>query len=176
MIYFLLVLVGVFGGIISSFIGIGGGIIIIPILVYIMHFDIKTSTAISMVNIFFSSIFSSIFYYYQKSIHIRYALYLGISSVAFSFLGSYFSQFFSDISLTSIYLLVLIASLTLLLLRGKFERKKDSRKDTELYKLIPVGIVAGFSAGLLGIGGGYLFVPALMFFCDLPIKLSVKKL
>lgn len=72
--------IGVLDGIIAGLLGIGGGVLIIPILLYIANVEIKISTAVSAVQVFFASSFGTLFNYFQKTINIRYALIFGISS------------------------------------------------------------------------------------------------
>lgn len=173
MTYLFFTLIGVLGGAVASFAGIGGGIIVVPILVYLMNIDIKTASGISMVNIFFSTLFGSLFYYFQKSINIRLSIYLGLSAISFSFLGAYFSKYFSNLTLTITYFFVAVVSIILLFIRKKLKSGSDKKTKIKIYKLIPVGVFAGFAAGLLGIGGGFLFVPALIFFGDMPLKIAI---
>jgi uncharacterized membrane protein YfcA len=152
--------------------GIGGGTIIIPMLVYISGVDIKEATAISMIHIMFASIAGTVFNYLQKTIIFKYALYFGISSMVFSFLGGYFTRRIPDLIIKILYLLVLTVSFVLLLLRSRITEHKVQASKRDIYKIIPISAVAGFMGGLLGIGGGFLFVPALLFFMGLPINLA----
>ncbi len=167
--------IGLIGGSAAGLLGIGGGTVIIPLLLYFTGMEIKAATAVSMMNIVFASISGTIFNYFQKTIIFKYAVYFGLSSMAFSFLGSYLTKYIPGLALKILYVFALTASFILLILRFKFgkDRKVElspARKD--LYKIIPVGAIAGFMAGLLGIGGGFLFVPALMFFFGMPINIA----
>ncbi len=167
--------IGIIGGTAAGLLGIGGGTIIIPLLLYFTGMEIKAATAVSMMNIVFASTSGTIFNYFQKTIIFKYSLYFGLSSMAFSFLGSYLTKYIPSLTLKILYIFALTISFILLIMRFKFGREKPlelspSRRD--LYKIIPVGAVAGFMAGLLGIGGGFLFVPALMFFFGMPINIA----
>ncbi len=167
--------IGVIGGTLAGLLGIGGGTVIIPLLLYFTGMDIKAATAVSMMHITFASISGTIFNYFQKTIIFKYSIYFGLSSMVFSFLGSYITKYVPDLALKSIYVFALTISLVLLIIRFRFGKDKvgelsPGKKD--LYKIIPVGVVAGFMAGLLGIGGGFLFVPALMFFFGMPINIA----
>jgi len=171
--YLKFLLIGIVGGTASGFFGIGGGIIMIPLLVYLVGVELKAATAMSMVQIVFSSISGTLFNYFQKTINFKYSAYFGVSAAAFSFLGSYLTKYVPNLAIKIIYLFAVTAALILFFLRRKIENKNLAGSEVRFYKIMPVGAAAGFTAGLLGVGGGFIFVPALLFFCSLPIKIAV---
>ena len=59
--YFKFFGIGIFDGIIAGLLGIGGGVLILPILTYIMNVEWKTATAISTIQITFASLFGTLF-------------------------------------------------------------------------------------------------------------------
>ncbi len=122
-------IIGLLDGIFAGLLGIGGGVLIIPILVYITNVEIKTSTAISVVQVFFASSFGTLFSWLQKTINIRYALIFGISSGITYFFGSYFTQYISDNTIKIIYLCAVVLALVLFLIK---RNSKDSDGATEL--------------------------------------------
>ncbi|MBU4313833.1 MAG: sulfite exporter TauE/SafE family protein [Actinobacteria bacterium] len=170
--YITFLLIGVIGGTIAGLMGIGGGTVIVPLLLYLSGIDIKAATAVSMVHIVFASISGTIFNYYQKTIIFKYSVYFGLSSMVFSFMGGYFTKYIPDLTIKIMYLAALTASLILMLLRSRITGHKTDPSKSDLYKIIPIGAVAGFMAGILGIGGGFLFVPALLFFMGLPMNIA----
>ncbi len=170
--YITFILIGIIGGTVSGLMGIGGGTVIIPLLLYLSGIDIKVATAMSMVHIVFASISGTIFNYYQKTIIFKYSLYFGLSSMLFSFLGGYLTKYIPDLTIKIMYISALTVSFIILLLRSRITGHKTEPSKKDLYKIIPIGAVAGFMAGILGIGGGFLFVPALLFFMGLPMNIA----
>ena len=174
--YLKLVLIGMAGGTISGVLGLGGGVVMVPLLIYVVSLDVKVATAISMVQIFFASGSGTLFNLLEKNVKIRTAVYFGLFSMAFSFLGSFFTKYIPDMTIKVLYLVAVIASLTLFLVRS-FKKKKSadigSDDKKRLLKVIPLGAAAGFLGGILGVGGGFLYVPVLIFFLGFPIKLAV---
>ncbi len=166
-------LVGIFGGTISGLIGIGGGVIMVPILMYIIGVETKAATAMSMIQVLFSSTSGTIFHYFHKTIRINYALYFGLSSIPFSFLGSYLTKYFPDTTIKIVYIIITIATLVLFLITNNEGKKEHLFSKNKLFIIIPVGAVVGFIAGLLGVGAGFLYVPILVFFFCFPIKIAV---
>lgn len=181
--YLKYVLIGFAGGTLSGLLGIGGGFIVIPALIYFTNTGAKQATAISMVQIFFASASGTLFNYLKKTLRIKYALYFGIASMGFTFAGSYLTKYFSDATIKIIYLFAVILSLSLFVLRLYREKKANSAQSCNiedaaiekrnLFKAIPLGMVAGFLGGILGVGGGFLYVPLLVFFLDIPLKVAV---
>lgn len=173
--------IGIFTSTITSMLGIGGGVIIFPVLLYLTNTEIRTVTAISAVQVFFTSLFGTLFNWLQKSINFKYALIFGISSGITYFFGSYFTQFIPDNTIKIIYLFAVILALALFFLKRK---SKDSNTDLEYaarkipnkqdyFKIIPIALIAGSAFGILGVGGGFLYVPLLVLLFDIPLKIAI---
>ena len=170
--YIVFLIIGIIGGFIAGLMGVGGGTVVVPLLVYLSGIDIKAATAISMVNITFVSISGTIFNYFQKTIIWKYSVYFGVSSMVFSFLGGYLTYYIPTLIIKIMYLAILTVSFILLFFRSRISKYKTETSKEDLYKIIPIGAVAGFMGGLLGVGGGFLFVPSLLFFMGLPINIA----
>ncbi len=174
--------IGILDGVIAGLLGIGGGVIIIPILLYIAGVDVKTATAMSSVQVFFASSFGTLFNWFQKTINFRYALIFGLQSGIAYFLGSYFTNLIPDISIKVIYL----CSITVGIVLFFFIKRKNNNKYIDLTlisKKIPnkkdyfiitsIALVTGFSFGILGVGGGFLYVPLLVLLFKFPLKVAI---
>jgi uncharacterized protein len=108
----LLILIGVVAGILGGLLGIGGGIIMIPAMVFLMGFSqheaIGTSLAVMLPPI---GIFAAMNYYKAGQVNLKYALIIAVAFMAGSWLSSKFALSIPEISLKKIFsvLLVLIA-------------------------------------------------------------------
>jgi uncharacterized membrane protein YfcA len=173
--------IGVLGGLIAGFLGIGGGILVLPILLYVANVEVKVATAVSALQTFFASSFSTLFNYLQKTINIRFGFVFGLTSAAGYFLGSYFTKYIPATAIKIVYICAAILSIGLFYLRresGSCIEKSgiavnlipDKRS---CLKIIPVSLVSGFVFGLLGIGGGALYVPLLVFMFGFPLKIAI---
>lgn len=173
--------VGLLDGILAGLLGIGGGVLTIPILLYITNMEVKVTTAISVVQVFFASSFGTLFNYLQKTINFRYAAIFGLSSAITYFFGSYFTKYISDITIKIIYLFAVILAITLFFIK---RNNKDSIDDNEValklvpnkkayIKIIPIALAAGFAFGILGVGGGFLYVPLLVLMFNFPLQIAI---
>jgi len=165
--------VGVLGGMVSGLIGIGGGVIMLPILLYIMNVETKAATAMSMIQVFFASISGTIFHYLHKTIKTNYAICFGLSSMPFSFLGSFLTKYINNLAIKIVYIIATITILVLFLIRYNNSQEECIFNKKRLFIIIPIGAVAGFIGGLLGLGGGFLFVPILVCLFNFPLKIAV---
>ena len=167
---------------IVTLLGIGGGLIILPILIYFTDVGLKAATAISAVQVFFASSFGTFFNRLQKTINFRYATIFGISSGITYFFGSYFTKSIPENTIKVIYLCAVILALVLFYI--KKSKNNNSANELELaakripaksdyFKIIPIALIAGFSFGVLGVGGGFLYVPLLILLFDLPLKIAI---
>jgi len=105
--------IGILTGIITTLLGIGGGVIILPILLYITNIEVRVAAAISAVQVFFASSFGTFFNWLQKTINFRYALIFGISSGITYFFSSYFTSYFQENTIKIIYLGAVVLALVL---------------------------------------------------------------
>jgi len=166
--------IGLFTGTISTLLGVGGGVFILPVLLYITSVEVKIATAISAVQVFFASSFGTIFNRIQKIINIRYGLIFGISSGITYFFGSYLTDHIPAKLIKVIYLASVVLALILFFIK-KNNRDYTERipSKTDYLKIIPIALVAGFGFGVLGVGGGFLYVPLLVMLFDLPLKIAI---
>jgi len=173
--------VGILDGVIAGLLGIGGGVLILPILTYIMQVEWKAATAISTIQITFASLFGTIFKWMQKSINFRYAILFGIPTGIARFFGSYFTDRIPGITIKIIYLASVLLALALFFIKkndpgaeiSEEEAVKKIPAQKDYLIIIPLGLIAGFGLGILGIGGGFLYVPILILLCGLPLKVAI---
>lgn len=173
--------IGILDGIIAGLLGIGGGVIILPILLYITNVEVKVATAISAVQVFFASSFGTFFNWLQKTINFKFALIFGLSSGLTYFFGSYFTPYIPGNTIKILYFCAVVLALVLFFIK---RNSKDGTEEIKLavkrmpyrmayFKIIPIALVAGFAFGVLGVGGGFLYVPFLVILFDLPLKVAI---
>ncbi|CAA6801362.1 MAG: Arginine/ornithine antiporter ArcD [uncultured Sulfurovum sp.] len=166
----ILILVGVLVGILSGFFGIGGGMILIPILMF-LGIDIKTAIGISIVQMVFSSLYGSYLNHKKGSLVIGEGIWVGVGGFVGGFAGAYVSNMISATVLEYMFL----SLLTFALFRLFSAKTNDDAtvKSLNSMVLFLVGVLIGVFAIALGVGGSILLTPILAGFLHYPIKKAV---
>jgi uncharacterized membrane protein YfcA len=165
-----LILVGILVGTLSGFFGIGGGMVLVPILM-LLGIDIKEAISISIVQMVFSSIYGSYLNHRKGSLILGEGIWVGIGGFFGGFIGAYVS-----ILVSATFLEYLFMSLLVFALYRLFASKlKDdgSVKTLNPIVLFSVGGMIGIFAISLGVGGSILLTPILVGFLHYPIKKAV---
>ena len=175
----LLFVAGGVAGFLAGLFGIGGGVILVPILLFYFH-SIGVSSLVathltlgtSLLVVVFASSTSA--YQHFKNGHVIWkgVLYLGVASIVGAWLGATIAADLPGKTLQRIFaLVVMIAALRMLV-----EARKSTGEPNP--NLAPPGLgLAGFIAGLVssltGLGGGILLVPMMYYFLKFPLKKSL---
>jgi len=166
-----LILVGIFIGSMSGFFGIGGGMILVPILL-VLGFDTKDAIGISIVQMVFSSIYGSYLNHKKGSLIIGEGIFVGFGGFAGGYIGGYVTQFIADIVLQFLFVGVLVFALFRLFFSQHHE---DDGKTKTLNKalLFGIGLIIGIFSITLGIGGSVILTPLLVGLLHYPLKKAV---
>ncbi|MCJ7656552.1 MAG: sulfite exporter TauE/SafE family protein [Candidatus Atribacteria bacterium] len=172
---------------ISSMIGVGGGVLYVPILLA-FGFPFYQAAAISIFIIMSLSISSSLVYCRVQLIDWKLALLIEPLTAIMSLIGGYYSSSLRINELQILFILVLIVSGYFMIksikkIQDKFinERKwgywirKFGGEEYSVNLLIglPLTALAGLMAGLLGIGGGIIKVPLMVLLLGVPMRIAV---
>jgi len=155
-------------GVLAGMLGIGGGLIIVPALSYLLiHFmGMTTETvmpvaiATSLSTIIFTGMSSAFAHYRLGNIKRRVVLYTGIGIAFGAFAGAQVASHISGELLKDVFAVLVI----LIALQMIFGKQKASENEASNGTLSAVGSAAGALSALMGIGGGALLVPALVWF------------
>ncbi len=167
-----LLLIGGIGGILSGFLGIGGGVVLIPLLVYWGGISVKAAASVSLVVIIFASL--SGIYAHRRNIDLKIGAWLAVSSVVGALAGAYLGNWVSEVLLKTIFMLVVLAAALMLVLprnEGCESPKRDlgnRESGKRQYKALLIGLGQGILTGMLGVGGGFIIVPLMICFLDMP--------
>ena len=117
----IIILIGLAAGIIGGMVGVGGGIIIVPALVYFLAFSQLQAQGASLTLMLFPVGILGVINYYKKSyVDFRFAGLLAIGFVVGSYLGSKFSLSLPQVTVKKIFaVLMLLVALKMLLLDKK---------------------------------------------------------
>ena len=117
----LIIIVGLAAGILGGMVGVGGGIIIVPALVYFLAFSQHQAQGTSLALMLFPVGILGVINYYKKGyVDFRYAGLLAVGFVLGSYLGSKFSLSLPQLTVKKIFaVIMLLVSLKMLLLDKK---------------------------------------------------------
>lgn len=176
----------VFIGIVLGLIGGGGSILTVPVLVYLFAIDAVLATAYSLFIVGLTSAFGAVSYYRKGLVNVRAALLFGIPSIISVFLTRAFvipaipHNVFSlgDFMVTKNLLVLLLFAVLMVFASYKMIKPARISPDQKVHSLnypliIIEGILIGFLTGLVGAGGGFLIIPALVLLCKIPMKTAI---
>jgi uncharacterized membrane protein YfcA len=182
--YIASILIGVSLGLIGS----GGSILTVPVLVYLFAVDAVAATAYSLFIVGFTAAVGSVGYFRKGLVNIKTAVVFGAPSIVAVFLTRAYivpaipKEVFSIgtfLVTKSILMMVLFAILMVAASYSMIKKdKKKKEENTEPQKFnYPVilleGAIVGIVTGLVGAGGGFLIIPALVLLSKLPMKEAV---
>ncbi len=170
--HFLLVPIGFLVGVYGTLIGAGGGFLLIPFLL-ILYPDATSEkmTSISLSVIFFNSLSGTISYAKMRRVNFKAGIIFALSSIPASIAGAYTTSFIPRKIFEIIFGLFLSGSVIFLNLR---RIKNDGRGDNEIgvSKIIKGAILSffvGYISALLGVAGGIIHVPVLIYLLKFPV-------
>jgi len=158
LIYLMVLLTGVAVSFISTLFGLGGGILMVPLLTLILPFSHVESIATSLATIVFVAGFNT--YNFNKKGVIVWSIvpWIASTSAAFAIISAYVSTFLPEKILILIFLLFLFW----VAIRTYFIKESQlAFTETKPNRLVPLGIgsLSGTISGLTGIGGGGITTP-----------------
>ena len=156
-----LILLGFAGGILGSMIGLGGGIIVVPVLTF-LGFSPTAAASNSLFAAFSNAVASTISYHRQKRIEYSLGLKLGLLSIPGTVLGAVISSDVAPEIFKVLFGLVLIASAAYIFLRRNLESKQKTISKQMMVFAIGASFFAGIISSFFGIGGGIVFVPLMV--------------
>jgi len=156
-----LIPLGFAAGILGSMIGLGGGIIVVPVLTF-LGFPPTLAASNSLFAAFSNAVASTFSYSRQKRIEYSLGLKLGLLSIPGTVLGAYVSSDVAPAIFKVLFGLVLVSSVVYIFLRKKIETKEKTLSKQMIVFAIGASFFAGIISSFFGIGGGTVFVPLMV--------------
>lgn len=194
----LIILVAIIAGLIGSIFGVGGGIILVPLLVLLFNIPIKVAAGISIVSIIATSLMSTSIYLKSGVTNLRLGVILQVAMGTGSVIGALISVYVPEEIITLVFSIMLFYASYMMIkssrmadnvltasvgiaarlgLDGMFTDKSEHREIFYGVKNIGLGfftsIFGGIVAGMLGVGGGLINVPVISILMGAPIKVAI---
>jgi uncharacterized protein len=174
-------LAGSLGGFLSGILGIGGGTLMFPLLLYLPPILGLNITGIKSIygsdygTGFFACLSAKLFFKKQRLVHKSLVFTLGLSLFLSSLSGAIVSKAVSDQILLFIFgALSLIASVTMLIPRSYSEDDlTEDQVGFNKLKAVLIGIIVGFLLGPIGQGGAFTIIPILLYLLKVPLRLAL---
>jgi uncharacterized protein len=178
---------GVLGG--------GGSILTVPIFVYVLGFSAKEAIAMSLFVVGLVSAFGAVGHWRQGNVDLRVGLLFGGFSMAGTFVGARLAVFMSGAAQLSLFAVVMLVAAVFMFRDDRRSRAAAGRASargnggtgtpppTVTAAALPAspgllligaeGLAVGALTGIVGVGGGFLIVPALVLLGGVPMKVAV---
>lgn len=168
-------------GIALGLLGGGGAILAVPIFNYLLGFGAKEAIASSLAVVGVTSLSGVTSHWREGNVKLRIALAFGLPAAAGAFLGAkVLAGFLSGTAQLALFAVMMLVS-AFFMLRDNNNSGKDEDKESEsdsgtrkmFVLLVAVGAGVGILTGLVGVGGGFLIVPALVLLGNVEMKQAV---
>jgi uncharacterized membrane protein YfcA len=175
-----MLLAAVFAALIGLSLGLlggGGSILTVPVFVYLLGFEAKEAIAASLAVVGITSLFGSAGHWRAGNVNLRVAAVFGAVAMTGSYLGARLAVFFSGAAQLTLFAGVMLLA-AYFMLRPREVHPADGGaeagvREMPLLLIGAAGIAVGVLTGLVGVGGGFLVVPALVLLGRLPMKEAV---
>ncbi len=164
-------------GLSLGLLGGGGAILTVPIFVYVLGFDAKLAIAMSLPVVGITSLIGAAGHWKSGNVRIKTAAIFGIIAMAGAYAGARLSVLITGNAQLAILAVVMLAAAVAMFRSARRDASRtepvpDARA-MPILLLVPLALSAGILSGLVGIGGGFLVVPALVLLARIPMKQAV---
>lgn len=166
---------GLVAGVLAGILGIGGGFIIVSLLIA-LNYPFPQAVATSSLVIIMSSSAGSFYNWKMGYLNLQRVIYLAIPAIIFAPLGAYLTGEIPEYILLIVFASFMLINIALIQLKQSIAAKQhqSTKRFNPVASRVITGGLAGFLAGLLGIGGGVIMVPLQMLLLNEDIKTAVR--
>jgi uncharacterized protein len=168
-----IVIVGLAAGFLSGIFGVGGGILMVPALVMILAMEQRLAHGTSLAAIVPIALAGVLGYALDGKVDWAASLFLIIGSAGLGArIGTHLLHVLPQRALALVFGLVLLATAARMVLDNSDATGRVDLTVASAVALILVGVLAGTAAGLLGVGGGIIMVPAMVVLVGIPAAIA----
>jgi len=145
----------------------------LPLLTLLGGVPLKLVTGTDLVHVLITSATSTIGHYRGGMVDTKVGLFLGLSGIVGGFLGSFLSVPLSPFVLRVIYLFVVGLGAFILFLPAPLEFEGYRKGEFNRTLVIATGLGVGVLTGMLGVGGGFITVPVMIYCLKIPLRVAI---
>jgi len=157
-------------GLSLGLIGGGGSIITVPVLVYVIGVDAHKAVGMSLAVVGAASLIGAALHHRHGTVNVKTGALFGLSGTIGAYFGSGLTYLFSAGALLLSFATLMLVIAVLMLTGERGAKPEAANKGHSTFKALLAGLVVGLLTGFLGVGGGFLIVPALVLFGGLAMK------
>lgn len=170
---FLALIVGLAVGLLGG----GGSILTVPIFVYFLRMEVQPAIATSLIIVAVVSLVSAAQHYQKGRVQLKVGLVFGAAAMMGAYGGGRAAHFFPG-EVLMLFFALMMGMTAFGMLRGRPEGSLTALDKTvcqgpRCLRMAAVGLLVGVITGLVGTGGGFLIVPALVLLGGVPIKEAI---
>jgi hypothetical protein len=159
--------VGAIAGLFSGILGVGGGIVMVPLMVGLLRFDQHRAHATSLAAIVLIALSGALRFGVAGEVEWAVGFALGVGGVVGSTIGAHLMNRLSPTALRIVFGVIMIAAGLRMVLGGDPGLGEAHGAVIGALIGVAIGLVAGVASGVAGIGGGVIMVPAMVFLLGL---------
>lgn len=159
-------------GVSLGLLGGGGSILAVPVLVYAAGLSAKEAIATSLVVVGVTALFGLIPHARRGNVEWRTGAIFSATAMAGAYLGGLAADLFTGTSLLLLFAGMMVVT-AVMMFRGRRELKADPGKPLPVALVLVEGLAVGAATGLVGAGGGFLVVPALVLLGGMEMRKAV---
>lgn len=150
--------------------GSGGSILTVPVLMYLLDMPATMAIASSLLIVAGISVFGSIPNVIQKKVSWPHVLLFGIPGMAGTYGGAWLGTLVESVVQLSVFVILMVLAAVMM---WRSNKNPPVQGDINRVKIALDGLIVGAITGFVGVGGGFLIVPALVLLGGVPIAMAV---
>lgn len=161
-------------GLLLGLLGGGGSILTVPIFVYVLGFEAKSAIGMSLAVVGLTSLVGALIHWRAGNVRWRIAFSFGAVAMVGTWVGARVATLVSGTAQLALFGVILLVA-SYFMLRGRAPVPAGAAKPAgrPIARVIAEAFAVGLITGLVGVGGGFLIVPALVLLGRLPVKQAI---
>ncbi|MAD79092.1 MAG: permease [Planctomycetaceae bacterium] len=162
-------------GLCLGLLGSGGSILTVPLLVYLLGHDPKVAIGESLAIVGGIALLAAIRPVIRRDVDWTSVVFFGVPGILGTVMGVWGSRWISGPVQLLIFAVVMLVAAVIMFRGGDRSSDQAPRRDTNRDRglLVLEGVFVGVLTGIVGVGGGFLIVPALVMLARLPMRTAV---